>query len=84
MGSPFPSTRTSPGVKVRIGSAEASRIALDGEVKPYRLRAVVPAGEALIVRLDAETWSRAGEPADQGVRVDRMTVRPSVTTARAP
>jgi hypothetical protein len=80
MGSPFPSPLASPEVAVRIGSGEQSRIRLDREVKPYRLHAVVPAGRPLVVRLDTPTWSRAGEPADQGVRVDRMTVMP----ARAP
>ena len=77
MGSPFPSTLASPEVSVRIGDAEPSRLALDREVKPYRLRAVVPAGQPLVVRLDSPTWSRAGEPADQGVRVDRMAVTPA-------
>ena len=79
MGSPFPSTLASPEVALRIGSGEPSRVTLDREVKPYRLRAAVAAGRPLIVRLDAPTWSRAGEPADQGVRVDRMTVSPSVS-----
>ena len=35
-----------------------------------------PPGQPLLVRIDAPTWSRIGEPADQGVRVDRMSVRP--------
>jgi hypothetical protein len=78
MGSPFPSTLSSPEVTVRIGSGEPSRLMLDREVKPYRLRAVIPEGRPLVVRLDTPTWSRAGEPADQGVRVDRMTVSPSI------
>ena len=77
MGSPFPSTSASPQVTVRIGRGEPSRITLDREVRPYRVRASLPPGRPLVVRLDAPTWSRAGEPADQGVRVDRMTLSPA-------
>ena len=64
---------------MRVGNAEPSRLTLHREVKPYGLRAVLPAGHPLVVRLDSPTWSRAGEPADQGVRVDRMTVAPSTS-----
>ena len=77
MGSPFPSTLASPEVTVRAGGGEPVRFRLDGEIRPYRLRAAAPAGEPLVLRLDSPTWSRAGEPADQGVRVDRLTVSPA-------
>jgi len=76
MGSPFPSTLASPEVTVRVGDGEPARFTLDGEIKPYRVRAATPAGEPIVLRLDSPTWSRAGEPADQGVRVDRLTVAP--------
>ena len=79
MGSPFPSTLVAPEVAVRIGGGAPSRLTLDQEIKPYRLRAVIPAGQPLVVRLDSPTWSRTGEPADQGVRVDRMTVSPALS-----
>jgi len=29
------------------------------------------------VRLDAPTWNRRGEPAEQGISVERMTVTPA-------
>jgi hypothetical protein len=77
MGSPFPSTLVSPQVTVRIGDGAPARFTLDGEIKPYRVRAAAPAGQAIVARLDSPTWSRAGEPADQGVRVDRLTVTPA-------
>jgi hypothetical protein len=31
----------------------------------------------VLIRLDSPVWSRIGEPADQGVRVDRVSVRPA-------
>jgi hypothetical protein len=78
MGAPFPSTLVSPEVEVRAGSGEAARVTLGPRIEPYRFRAAVPPGEPLVVRIDAPTWSRAGEPADQGIRVDRMAVLPAV------
>ena len=77
MGAPFPSTLVSPEVSVRVGTGEATRVAVGPEIKPYTFRAVVTPGQPVVVRLDTPTWSRAGEPADQGIRVDRMTVRPA-------
>ena len=44
---------------------------------PYTVEIHAAPGEPSLVRLDAPTWSRAGEPADQGVRVDRLTISPS-------
>jgi hypothetical protein len=78
MGAPFPSTLTSPEVTVRAGGGQPVRFTLDGGIKPYHLRATPSAGEPIVLRLDSPTWSRAGEPADQGVRVDRLTVAPGL------
>jgi hypothetical protein len=61
---------------VRVGGGQPLRFTLDSGIKPYRFRVTAPAGAPLVVRLDSPTWSRAGEPADQGVRVDRLTVQP--------
>ena len=77
MGAPFPSTLVSPEVGVQAGSGPATRVTVGPDIKPYTFRAVITPGDPLVVRLDAPTWSRAGEPADQGIRVDRMTVRPA-------
>jgi hypothetical protein len=77
MGAPFPSRLTAPTVVVRAVGAEPIQFTLTGQVLPYTFRAPAPlAGQPLVVRLDAPTWCRPGEPADQGVRVDRMTVTP--------
>ena len=68
---------------MRVDDGEPARFTLDGEIKPYRVRATAPAGEPIVLRLDSPTWSRAGEPADQGVRVDRLTVLPAAAAVDA-
>lgn len=76
MGAPFPSTLVSPEVSVRVNGGAPSVFKLTSEMRPYTLRASAPVtGGPLLVQLDAPTWCRAGEPAEQGVRVDRMSVR---------
>jgi hypothetical protein len=76
MGAPFPSTLVSPQVRVRVNDGPGTAFTLNGDIRAYTLRAPAPAaGEPLVVQLDAPTWSRSGEPAEQGVRVDRLSVR---------
>ena len=77
MGSPFPSTLTAPTVVVTANDGIAHSFTLGGEVRPYAFRVAIEPGQPLVVQVDAPTWSRIGEPADQGVRVDRMSVRPA-------
>lgn len=77
MGSPFPSPQASPEVSVRLGGGAPVRFTLGPEIRPYTLRGSVPAGQPILIRLDAPTWNRPGEPAEQGVRVDRLTVTPA-------
>lgn len=77
MGSPFPSTLAAPTVVAAANDGIAHSFTLGREVRPYSFRVAIAPGQPLIVRLDAPTWSRIGEPADQGVRVDRMSVRPA-------
>ncbi len=86
MGSPFPSTQAAPEVVLRINGGEPTRFELGRKIRPYTVTARVDPGDPIVVRLDAPTWSRAGEPADQGVRVDRMSVTPASLTShtRAP
>jgi hypothetical protein len=75
MGAPFPSTLRSPLVSVRADGSDPVRFTLGAEVRTYTFRAPAPAaGEPLLIQLDAPTWCRAGEPAEQGVRVDRLSV----------
>jgi hypothetical protein len=74
MGVPFPSTLTSADVTVAVNGKRQS-VNVDRAVRPHAFGVTLQKDEPLHVRIDAPTWSRIGEPADQGVRVDRMTVR---------
>ena len=76
MGAPFPSTLVAPRVSVRVNDGPPTTWTLSAEVKPYVVRAPARPGEALVLRLDAPTWCRSGEPAEQGVRVDALRVAP--------
>jgi hypothetical protein len=77
MGSPDPSPLGSPVVTVRAGEEPPTRFTLSRAMAPYHLRMPVSADGVLVVRLDAPTWNRRGEPAEQGVSVSRMTVVPA-------
>jgi hypothetical protein len=77
MGSPDPSPLASPEVVMSCGGRE-QRFTLRREVAPYSLRVPAPgAGQPLVVSLTAPTWCLSSEPAEQGVRVDQMTVAPA-------
>ena len=78
MGSPFPSPLAAPLVTVRGNDGVAYAQALTAQVQPYTFRiGSVRSGEPLLLRIDSPVWSRAGEPADQGIRIDRVSVRPA-------
>ena len=77
MGSPFPSLRPSPEVEVRIDGGPPHRFTLSPDLRPYTLQVETPPGRALLVEIRSPTWCRAGEPADQGVRVDRLSLSPA-------
>ena len=77
MGAPFPSTLVSPKVRVRVDGGAATAFTLTNEIRPYTFRAPATVGAPLLVQLDAPTWCLTGEPAEQGVRVDRLSVRPA-------
>jgi hypothetical protein len=77
MGSPDPSPFASPEVTLSAGERR-SRFTLRREVQPYSFRVgAPPAGQPLVVSLAAPTWCVSTEPAEQGVRVDRLTVTPT-------
>jgi 4-amino-4-deoxy-L-arabinose transferase-like glycosyltransferase len=78
MGAPFPSTLSRPQVTAAAGG-RSQTFTLDAELRAYRLAGVRPANGVVEVALHAPTWSRAGEVADQGVRVDRLEVAPSTS-----
>jgi hypothetical protein len=75
MGSPFPSPVTSPAVIVRGDDGVAHAFTLSPEVQPYTFRIAATPGRPLLLRFESPVWSAVGEPADEGVRVDRVAVR---------
>jgi hypothetical protein len=77
MGSPFPSPVASPTVSVRVGAAPSQRFTLSPELKAYPLRIDTPRDRPVIVEIDSPTWCRSGEPADQGIRLDRVVLSPA-------
>jgi tetratricopeptide (TPR) repeat protein len=76
MGSPEPSPLDTPEVIVRIGDGPPIRFAATREVAPYHLRVPAPPDGVLVARIEAPTWNRGREPAEQGVKVSRITVTP--------
>ena len=84
MGSPEPSPYEAPVVAVTTSDGQESRFTLSRAVTPFPLKAA-PDGEGVVtVRIDAPTWNRVREPAEQGIRVDRMTVSPAVVVRSPP
>jgi hypothetical protein len=72
----FPSTLSSAAVTVR-SVGERHVVTIDREIRPYTV-VVRPDHTGVVpIRLDAPTWCRAGEPAEQGVRLDRVVVAPA-------
>jgi hypothetical protein len=71
-GVPFPSTLGTATGTLRARGGETVPLTLDRTLRPFTVTA--PAGE-IDLTIEAPTWSRAGEPADQGARVDRVEVR---------
>lgn len=80
MGTPAPSPLERSEVQVAVNGAPPERITVGREVRPYELRARPRAGEPILVRIDAPTWSVPGAPADQGVRVEGIRVSPAEPT----
>jgi hypothetical protein len=77
MGSPEPSPNATPTVHVRAHGDSGVAFVLSREVQPYFFRAPAPRTGPLVVEIHAPTWNLSGQPPEQGVRVDRMTVVPA-------
>jgi hypothetical protein len=76
MGSPFPSPLESPEIEVTLNIEVVHRLRLTREVRAHAVPISLRSGEPLVVRIQAPTWSRPGEPAEQGIRVDGLSVKP--------
>lgn len=77
MGSPDPSPLLSPRVTVWVAGGRQTDLVLSREPGVYVLRTPAPPGDTLIIGLEAPTWNRTGQPAEQGVRVERVRVVPA-------
>jgi hypothetical protein len=76
MGFPPPSPLEEGDVLVCIDGGAATRVRVGRAVRTYSLPAAAPPTGTMVVRIEAPTWNRLGEPAEQGVRVDRIAVAP--------
>jgi hypothetical protein len=74
MGMPDPSPMPSAAVEVQPRGGRGVTVTVGRQVAPFRVEAPADARGVVEVCLEAPTWSRKGEPAEQGVRVDRMQV----------
>jgi len=77
MGSPEPSPFAAPVVEVRVGDGPARPVTLARAMGAFTFRAPAPPDGVLRVELRAPVWSRTGQSADQGIRVESLRVRPA-------
>jgi tetratricopeptide (TPR) repeat protein len=77
LGSPEPSPLAAPRLRVAVEGAPEAELALTREVKSYTLRVPAPRDGTLVLALRAPTWNHTGQPAEQGVRLDRVRVAPA-------
>jgi hypothetical protein len=76
LGSPEPSPHAAPRVRVWVEDGAAAEWMIGRGVASYTLRTAAPADGVLRIGLRAPTWNRTGQPAEQGVRLDRVRVTP--------
>ncbi len=76
MGYPDPSPRDGGRVRVTIDGGAEAWMQAGRAIERHTLETAAPASGTLVIRIDAPTWNRLGEPAEQGVRVDRVAVAP--------
>jgi hypothetical protein len=76
VGFPDPSPKAGGTVRVTIDDGPAIPLLVGRTVERFTLHAPAPASGVILIRIDAPTWNRFGEPAEQGVRLDRVAVAP--------
>ena len=77
MGSTEPSPNATPTVRVRANDAPGVAFTLSRDVQPYSFRTVSPKTGPLLVEIRSPTWNLSGQPPEQGIRVDRVTIVPA-------
>ena len=76
MGFPDPSPLAGGDVRVTSNGAADARMRVGRAIERHSLETAAARSGIIIVRIEAPTWNRLGEPAEQGVRVDRVAVAP--------
>lgn len=76
MGFPPPSPLEGADVLVSVDGGASTRVHVGRAVQRHSFAAAAPPTGTLVVRIDTPTWNRLGEPAEQGVRIDRIAVAP--------
>jgi hypothetical protein len=76
LGVPDPSPLASAVVTLFPRGGAHTTVTAGRTIAPYVVQAPADASGVVEVCLDAPTWNRKGEPAEQGVRLDRVQVQP--------
>jgi hypothetical protein len=77
LGSPEPAPEAAPRVLVRVGDGRQHKLTLSRDVRSYTVRGPAGTDGTLVIALKARTWNHTGQPAEQGVRLDRVRVAPA-------
>ena len=76
MGFPSPSPLGGGEVLVSVDGGAATRVRVGRAVTRHSFPAPAPPTGTMTVKIETPTWNRLGEPAEQGVRIDRVAVSP--------
>jgi hypothetical protein len=74
LGSPEPSPYAAPRVRVVVDGGPDTELTLTRETRSYTLDVPTGPDGTLLVELRAPTWNHTGQPAEQGVRLERVRV----------
>jgi hypothetical protein len=81
MGLPEPAPRDAAPVTLRPRGGAPRTVAVGRATTPFVVPAPADARGAVEVCLEAPTWNAGGQPAEQGVRVERVEARPGTPPA---
>jgi hypothetical protein len=76
LGFPEPSRLEGGDVMVSVAGGARSTVRAGRNVARHSFETAAPPSGTIVVTIEAPTWNRLGEPAEQGVRVDRVAVAP--------
>jgi hypothetical protein len=76
LGFPEPSRREDGDVVVSVDGGARTTVRAGRTVARHSFETAAPRSGTIVVEIESPTWNRLGEPAEQGVRVDRVAVAP--------